>query len=907
MATPLEDKLEDLTRWTVLACEHQRSGRVEDALTNMRKAGESAAKVIITSQWPGKRGTDATTDTSFAALIQLIIRNGLATKPTILLLQTLQVEGNTAAHDNRLKRGRVQLGMASLTELVHWLYGERLGRSLPAELREAFTPAPAVPTPPPKERSSRQADKRQEERIAQLEQRLAELSATAQRAEEDDSTAKAIAALRTELAEARMERRSMPVEEAVAPEAPSPAKRKGHAWVIGALVLAIVGIAGWFGLNRSGADTHAASDPGQAVVPATPTDSGYFTVVLIPPTILQDDPNITIDLVASLNNRLQRRIAERPYAGRIIVDTTHRATTPTPEQAWGLARLHYASLVIYGDLVEPTATDNGTASLSYMLDRQVDLKSGALPACRFRTMADSSVARMMDECVWLFDLALANRLRSSAGPSRALEVLYTAKSNTPEGELTRHVFMAQCHATLRNDPAALREAQWCIARDPKDPEVLAILGSVFTTLGDTAKAIGFFERALAQAPKNANYLLGLAYVLTDPGHPRSANNARSFALVKEALALDARSATAWVYAAKANTLEQDWKEAARCYERALQLKPEDKRPTVDLAQIEAFQLNKPEVAAQRLTAVIGPDSADPRALFLLAEIYTRTALKDPAAADKLYAKAKEKAPMARYSAEVGQADAAYLAGDMASAKAHYAAAWAMDSTDVRVANQYATALVAMHQDLRAKQVLQHGLVIDPANHMLNANIAQVLLAGPEAIRDIKAADRYFTASLATDPLDTFVLELSGNVKIRIGDMEGAEKLLREAYRLNPDSYGANRGLGQVRDAQGDLAQARMHYEKAIALKPTDDLVASNLAYVLLRISYKLVPQGLYWAKRSVELNRSPENLVMYANLLQASGKYNEAADVYYEAINGRPDLRQQAMEEVLKEKGLMRE
>lgn len=111
------------------------------------------------------------------------------------------------------------------------------------------------------------------------------------------------------------------------------------------------------------------------------------------------------------------------------------------------------------------------------------------------------------------------------------------------------------------------------------------------------------------------------------------------------------------------------------------------------------------------------------------------------------------------------------------------------------------------------------MTIDPANHMLNANLAQVLLAGPEAIRDMKAADRDFTTALATDPLDTLVLELSGNVKIRLGDMDGAEKLLREAYRLNPDSYGANRGLGQVRDAQGDLAQARMHYEKAIASSP----------------------------------------------------------------------------------------
>lgn len=50
----------------------------------------------------------------------------------------------------------------------------------------------------------------------------------------------------------------------------------------------------------------------------------------------------------------------------------------------------------------------------------------------------------------------------------------------------------------------------------------------------------------------------------------------------------------------------------------------------------------------------------------------------------------------------------------------------------------------------------------------------------------------------------------------------------------------------------------------------------------------------------------PGELVMYANLLQASGQYTEAADVYYEAIKGRPDLRQQALEDVLRSKGLGR-
>ena len=899
MASPLEEKLQDLTRWTVLACEHQRSGRVEDALTNMRKAGEAAAKIIITGQWPGKRGADAIEDTSFSGLIQLIIRNSLATKPTILLLQTLQVEGNAAAHDNRLKRGRVDLGMASLNELVHWLYVEHLGRSLPTELASAFAPKPTVPAQPSEQRTTNKTDQRQEERIAQLEKHIARLSAMPERVD-DGATTTAIAELREELARIRAEDPA-PAKQ---PEAPTPATHKGKAWRIRAAIVAVLLIIGGLVVHqyttpKPEAEAHkpkAASTP----------DRTAFNVLLVPPTILQDNPNITIDLVATLNNRLQRRIAERPYVCHVLVDSTHRAATPTAEQAWTLALACGAQLVIYGDLVEPTASDSGTTTLGYVMDRQGHIESADLQACRFRTIADSAVGRLMDECVWLFDRALANRLYAQGDYSRALEVLYSAQSGTPRGELVRHLFMAQCHAILRNDPAALREAQWCMQHSPEDPEVIALLASVYTTLGQRTPAIALFERALAKYPKNANYLLGLAGLLMDPSDPSSANNARAFALVQKAIAADSLNATAWTYAAQANTQTQNWNEAARCYKRALALQPSDLRHVPDLALIEAFKLGRPEVAAQRLTAAIGADSSDPRALFQLAEIYTHTTLNKPAAARKLYAKAKELEPMAQYGAEVGQADAAFQAGDSQSAQTHYAAAWTMDSIDPRIANQYAILLVNAHQDARALQVLQQGLLHDPANHMLHANIGQILAYGPAPLRDLKAAEQHLASALTTDPLDTAVLEQCGNVKLMLGDMDGAEKLLRKAYQLNPDSYGANRGLGLIRDAQGNLEQARKHYEKAIALRPTDDLVASNLAYLLLRVSPRLVPQGLYWAKRSVELNRSPENLVNYANLLQASGQYTEAASSYYEAIKNRPDLRQQELEGILREKGLAR-
>ncbi|MBZ0205002.1 MAG: tetratricopeptide repeat protein [Flavobacteriales bacterium] len=900
MATPLEDKLDDLSRWTMLACEHHRSGRVEDALMNMRKAGEAAAKAIITSQWSGKRGTDAIAGVSFAGMIQLIIRNGLATKPTILLLQTLQVEGNSASHDNRLKRGRAELGMASLNELVHWLYEENLGRSLPDELRAAFKPVSAAQATAPKERRSSKADQRQEERIAELERRIVELNVgTSTRSRDDDATGKVLAELRQELALARAER--APQQEEPIPEAPHVATPRGRAWGIGIGVLAVAMLAGWLFLHRSS---------GRKAVVATEVvaraDSATFTLVLVPLTILQDNPNIHIDLVASLNNRLQRRIAERPYAVRVIVDTTRRSATPTSGQAWELARTWHASLVLFGDLVEPTSSDSGTATLNYALRRRSDVVSGTIAPSRFRTMADPSVDRLMDECVWLFDLALANRLAAGGGYSPALEVLYAARSNTPEGELTRHVLMAQCHAALGNNAAALREAQWCLDHNPGDPETLAFLGTVYTGLGDRAKAAMVLEQAVAKAPKNADFRLGLANVLVDRDHPGSANNARAEALVQEAIKLDPDNATAWAYAAFAHMLKQEWTEAARCFERSLQLQPRNENTIVNLAQLEAFRLDKPEAAAERLTVAIGKDSADPHALFLLAEIYTRTSMKDPDAAQKLYAKANAKEPMAKYGAEIGQADAAYGAGDMKAALAHYTAAWAMDSTDPRIANQIANILIAGHRDARALQVLRQGLARDPANHMLNANIGQVLMAGPKDLRDLKAAERYLTTALATDPLDTLVLEQCGNVRVMLGDMQGAEKVLRMAYRLDPDGYGVNRGLGLIRDSENDLVQARMHYEKAIALKPKDDVVASNLAYVLLRTSPGLVLQGLYWAKRSVELERSPENLLMYSNLLQASGKYNEAADAYYEAIKDRPDLRQQDIEEVLNAKGLGR-
>ena len=246
MAIRSEDSFSNFIMWSVRATEHARTGYDEDALMNVRKAGEAAAKTIIAHQWAGIRADDAIAGARYVDLIGTIIRGRLAPKATILLLQTLQVEGNVGSHDERVRRGRVALGMAALEELAKWLCSELLGRSTPAELRMAFDTKRDTPATPVVDQPTSDV---QQQRMAGIEAAISDLAQRSGQQNEmpDPGVIEAIKALHTRLdAMERPQQEDPPLPAEKDPEDVPGKKRQQWKWMaFAAAVLVVVGVAWW--------------------------------------------------------------------------------------------------------------------------------------------------------------------------------------------------------------------------------------------------------------------------------------------------------------------------------------------------------------------------------------------------------------------------------------------------------------------------------------------------------------------------------------------------------------------------------------------------------------------------------------------------------------------------------------
>ena len=61
----------------------------------------------------------------------------------------------------------------------------------------------------------------------------------------------------------------------------------------------------------------------------------------------------------------------------------------------------------------------------------------------------------------------------------------------------------------------------------------------------------------------------------------------------------------------------------------------------------------------------------------------------------------------------------------------------------------------------------------------------------------------------------------GRALLEIGEVEQAERELKEVLRLAPENLAGLRGLAEALDRRGDRASALAHYEIALALAPRD--------------------------------------------------------------------------------------
>ena len=100
MNIKVKEKSDDFAQWAQIAFEHHLAGRYEDALTNMRKSGEAVCKAIFLYKLPYANAETKITNKSYKELIQLLSAENHAPRKVINWLETFQIHGNIATHDN---------------------------------------------------------------------------------------------------------------------------------------------------------------------------------------------------------------------------------------------------------------------------------------------------------------------------------------------------------------------------------------------------------------------------------------------------------------------------------------------------------------------------------------------------------------------------------------------------------------------------------------------------------------------------------------------------------------------------------------------------------------------------------------------------------------------------------------
>src|ERR1700675_3106835 len=84
--------------------------------------------------------------------------------------------------------------------------------------------------------------------------------------------------------------------------------------------------------------------------------------------------------------------------------------------------------------------------------------------------------------------------------------------------------------------------------------------------------------------------------------------------------------------------------------------------------------------------------------------------------------------------------------------------------------------------------------------------------------DFAEVERLCRAVLDTRSNHFDALHLLGLVAAQRGHFEGADKLLRQALRINPGSAEAHSNYGDVQKARGHFAEALGSYDRALAIR-----------------------------------------------------------------------------------------
>ncbi|MBI4648525.1 MAG: tetratricopeptide repeat protein [Bacteroidia bacterium] len=921
MSDTFTAKTEDFINWAETAFVHYMNGFFADSLTNMRKSGEAACKLLIIFKYSEKIAENKIVQKSFNELIELIITDDLAPKKAINWLETIQIHGNIATHDNRVIYEQAHYCITALRLLVYWLFNEFLKTAIPSSLSiasEKLTESTLGAVTAKKaeaelkelrkekelfEKQYRSLNAKNNEENLKTQQLNDELNKAKIKISEIEEECKKIEQLEYEISKtkAETEQWKQKYEEA------NFHKRKTVKLIkkisMTGIIIIAVALSILFLIKKQIFSPKLNQNEQIVNFKASQQPCDTFKVILTSLKILQDNPNISIKFEESLENYIRTKVKEKGIRIDFFYYPVSSKIPVTCEEAVNMGMKKDADLIFFGELYEPLHNDSFEVKIKFSNTSKENQINDEIMLRAFSKLTDSSTIKIFNEIENCIYIAYANHLIFYGKYSDALAVLYSAKGITKAQEVAVCALLSNCHLYLQNYELAMKEAEKLIKLQPDSAYPYAVLAEALKAKGNYSEAEKYYQKSLQIRPDNISTLVGYADFYA---REEIRNLQKSKEILQQAIVYDSTVLVSWRFLGDVEYLLKNYNISYKHYLKCLKIDSADILAKQRIAEILAFYFDEPEKGLEYLYSILKSDSTNASVLFTIGNIYTSTKIKDADKAKYYLSKSKIYDTEKTNLADFGLGVAAYEKKDFKTAITYFLKLYSPDNSDLDLYDYITRTYINLKEYDNALKYLEHAYWLDSMNNFYNSNLGIFYFLAEYKHQNIDKAASYFERALKTNPYDILSLTYLGRLYYNQQKFLKSKNIYKKLYSLDPDNVDVNKGLGYFAELDSNFTEARAYYQKALKIIPDDDNTHARLAMVMMNISpKKYLEEALFHAQRAVELNSDDhENLLILSQALFLKGDYKKSSEYYYKAIAIKPSLKHAGMEQTFAEKGL---
>lgn len=872
MKNSLTDKINDYCNYVSRAVRYYKEESYSDSASNCRKAAEAACKVIIYNAYPQNQADTKLNGKSLKELIILLIQEGLTERKAINNLETLQIIGNKAAHDNPISKEETIYAINALNLFNEYLFKEYLRIAPPASLdftiqgqKERIIEKEIIKeTTVVQEKFNKEAEEQLFSKIKDIESKNL-----------TDATRFEELKKEIELSQKRIEELSQK-KDTIQIEIP-PKKRsylRIAAMLSGGVLLILLAVYFFKG------NTPEKESAPLLVINKHP-DSVYVAINAI--QVLQDNPNLSF----KIEERLQTLINNQIFGYSLPISicfTNYKGDGNLYDSV--LVSQAYKSgfdMVFYGNLYETALTDSNILEIRGTTTKP-GLRTQRTQKVKFKTLSDSTFIKEMNDQANFPTIFYAEELRRGKYTPNLVKVMESLRSYSIENRIAVLNARANVKTGINDYGGAMRDVNE-LSKFGINSSNLTYKAILFGYMSKPDSARVYYERAYNMDSMAVHVLSNYAGLCAMTGYIAKAER-----LIQKWMVVSPADFGSYYMLANIRMGQGTYDQAKSLALKANSLFPDDPRNSTLLGNIYGFVENKKDSAEYFYGKVLGKDSTNAEALTNLANYYQRYYGTDPVykvKIDRLFEKVKQQKQNNDIATEYSLGLIAFERKDYKKALEHLEKVFEKGAQESGLLITMAQAYYNTKQNQKALEFSKKAVEMDSLNAN-NVTVRAYLLSYITPQDYTTCVYNFKRAMKANPPTFLDIYQQYGSYLSGQGKVKESIEIAEKGYKLFPTDLRMNSLLAYGNFNLNNYQKAKPYFDFLVSQVPNDDTLMYDLSQcILLNFKGNRDQTFVYGAELiNKALKISPNNpnyLLVYAMYFLRGGNPDLASKFYLQA------------------------